>query len=259
MVSYIFSVIEKRLIWKKVVELLHQKHNDFQIVFAVYDKNPDLDEILELEGENIKVLQFAHNDENEMISQAIKHCDGNSLMLCRDYFKYSTVMSDFLLEMAGKGAQVVMFKHEKKASKVSEFNKKILNKLIASIFNFKMYEGDIGLIYFGDIAFSVMKQTNAVLFTKVNKFVGFDISYASIEKLPKPQPQRKNLKKEILKISTFSTLLIALIVGMSLLIALNKIGFVLCLLFITMIILDIFYILYLSLKLDILKRVGDIF
>lgn len=259
MVSYIFSVIEKRLIWKKVVELLQQKHNDFQIIFAVYDKNPDLNEILELQDENIKVLQFSHNDENEMISQAIKHCNGNSLMLCRDYFKYSTVMSDFLLEMADKGAQVVMFKHEKKVGKIAEFNRKILNKLISSIFNFKMYEGDIGLIYFGDIAFSVMKQTNAVLFTKVNRFVGFDISYASIEQLPKPQPQRKRLKKEILKVSIFSSLLIALIVGMSLLLAFNKIGFVVCLIFITIIILDIFYILYLSLKLDILKRVGDVF
>ncbi len=259
MVSYIFSVIKKRLIWKKVVEILNKKHSDFQIIFAVYNQNPDLNEILDLKSEKIKVLQFDTDDENHMISQAILQCDGSSLMLCRDYFQYSTVMSDFLLEMAESGAQVVMFKHNKKSNKLIEFNKKLLNKLIYSIFNFKMYEGDIGLIYFGNIAFSVMKKTNAILFTKINRFVGFEISYASIDQLPKAIPQKKGLKKEVLKFSIFSIILIALIFSMSFLIAFNKIGFVLGLLFLTLIILDVFYIIYLSLKLDIIKRVGDVF
>lgn len=259
MTSYIFSVIEKRVIWSKVIEILKNKYDDFQVVFAVNKKNPDCEEILSLQNDFIKVLIFDKNtSENKMIMEALKQISGDSLVLCRDYFEYATVLSDFLIDMGQKGAQVAMFKQNKKKNKFEQFVNKMYEQIVGAFFNFTFYKGDIGLIFFNKIALAVMKETPSILFTKVNRFAGFEISYGEMEELKKPNPEWKTKKKEIIKVTICVSFLVVLILALSMFIVFDLMNFVIGLFFVMGILLDCFWLLYLCVKMEIIKKVGDL-
>ena len=75
MVSYIFSVITKKLYWDKVYGFLSENNNDFEILFVIRKSNSELDDLLKIEKEKSNVSVFIFEDdisENNMINQAIK-------------------------------------------------------------------------------------------------------------------------------------------------------------------------------------------
>ena len=258
MISYLFTVKEKRMNWDKVEKYIQKKTDDYEMILAVDSKNPDLEEIKSFESEKFKVLVFENKTQNQMIEKALEVVDGDSLLLCRDEFLYTDVMASFLIGMGELGAQVVMFRKNKKTNKVKKFFAGLKNKFIKTFFNFDLYEGDTGMMFFNNIALSVLKETKGVLLTKVNRFVGFEISYAEIDDLEQNDYEKHEKKALVKKISIVSSILACLIVAFGLLVGFKLIGFIISTLFVVSFIGLGFWILYLSLKLSIINKVGDL-
>lgn len=261
MTSYVFGILNKEINWVKVYKLLALKYEDFEILFAVHKNNKELELINELSDfENVKVLTFeADKSENYMISEAIKKTQGDNLVVCRDYVEYATILSDYLVAMGEMGVQVAMFRKPRKKNKVKDFFKKLWNKYIKFMFGFKLYEGDIGLIYFGNIATSILRELpNNVTFTKVNRWVGFDISYVESEDIVKANPQKLSIKSTtrnwIISLSVFALL----VAGFVFLIAKGLISFIASLVLLLFIVTTGFLFGYFFAKYYIVKKFGDL-
>lgn len=263
MTSYVFSVIDKRILWNKVYDILFQKYNDdFEMIFASYENSPELSVLKKLEKakKNVLVLTFENNKtENEMLSYAIRQTSGDDMILCRDYFLFATVLSDVLVAMGKMGVQVALFRKEQKTNKFKAFFQKIYNKTVEFIFGFKLYKGDVGLEYFGNIPLSILKELpNNIHFTKVNRWCGFDISYVETDDLKAPvfeSHEKKSILKNIIICAVATLVLIALFVVFSLLFYLK---FIFALILFLLIMLGMFFLFYLFLKLSIVNKYGDI-
>lgn len=263
MTSYVFSIINKRIIWSKVYDILKSKfEDDFEMVFAINKNNEELANLEKLKKKHKNVVVVICEEkasENEMINKAIKEVSGLNMVLCRDYFEYATVLSDYIVAMGYMGTQLVLFRKKEKTSKFKEFFKKIYNKLVSWLFGFKLYEGDIGLMFFGNIALSVLKELpNTAHYTKVNRFVGFDISYVESEELPKPKFEHKERKKVVIQSIITAALIVLEIVAFVLLIVFNLLGFIGGLILILLIICSVLYLFYEILKISILNQYGDL-
>ena len=42
MISFLFSIVDKKIFWDKVYQTLSQKYDDFEMVFAIKEQNPEL-------------------------------------------------------------------------------------------------------------------------------------------------------------------------------------------------------------------------
>ena len=262
MISYLFSVINKQIYWDKVYQLLKENNDNFEIIFVLHESNEELNDIKLLSENNSNVHYYVYENgtsENQMISNAIKYVNGTELVLCRDFFEYTPVMSDFLIEMGKSGAQICLFQKNIKKNKLKKFLKAIYKKITKTIFGFESYEGNVGLVYFGNIALSVLKEVKDItLLTKVNRWKGFDISYALTDVINCSKPERKSLKNTVFNLISASLIMFLLIIALSMLIAFNVIGYVLILLFTLFILIDIFWLFYLILKLYIVIKLGDL-
>lgn len=262
MTSYLFSIIDKKIYWNKVYELIEQNDKNFEFIFVIRENNPEIEDVIKLQHEksNVFVYTFSPDkSENFMINDAIKKVNGKRLIICRDYFDFAPVMANFLLEMGQQGAQIAMFKKEDKKKTVKEYILNAYRKLTQSLFGYELYQGDIGLIYFGNIALSVLKEIpNSSILTKVNRWKGFDVCYATTKDLAKPKPERKKLKSCITSSIISFFILSLLITALSLLIAYNVIGFVLILLISTIILVNILWFGYSLTRLYTILRVGDL-
>lgn len=263
MTSYVFSIIDKQIIWSKVYDILKSKYeDDFEIIFVTKEKNEELATLQKLQKKHDNVVMVVCEEsltENEMINKAIAQVSGDNMVLVRDYFEYATVLSDYIVAMGNLGAQVVLFRSKQKSSKFKDFFKRIYNKLVSWLFGFKLYQGDIGLMFFGNIALSVIQELpNSVHYTKVNRFSGFDISYVEAEDLQKPRHEHKERKKVMIA-SIVTAVCIALeITALVLLSVFNVLGFLGGLGLILMILCSVFYLGYVLLKLSILNEYGDL-
>jgi hypothetical protein len=263
MTSYVFTVIEKRYYWDKVHEILAEKYDDgFELIFAVRKSCPEKADLLTLEKQqkNVKVLEFEDTaSENKMIDTAIKQTRGLDMVLCRDYFEYDTIKSDYFLAMAQYNTQVILFKKERKTNKFKDFFTKVYNKLIKFIFGFSPYDADIGLMYFSNIAVDVLKALpSSTLLTKVNKWAGFDVSYITIEELETPKLEKTEKKALVIWTSVLGFFMSVIIAGFVLLAVFGKLGFVLGLLFIFCFVIVAFMLNYTLLKLKIVCKYGDL-
>jgi len=263
MTSYVFSIINKQIVWSKVHEILKSKFgSDFEMVFALKEENEELAalEKLQKKHKNVVIVVCKQNaSENEMINKAIKEVSGDNMVLCRDYFEYATVLSDYIVAMGYMGAQLVLFRKKEKTSKFKDFIKKIYNKIVSWLFGFKLYEGDIGLMFFGNIALSVLKELpNTAHYTKVNRFLGFDISYVESEELQKPKFEQKERKRVVAHSIISAALVILETVAFALLIVFDLLGFIGGLVLILLIVCSIFYLFYTIIKITILNQYGDL-
>lgn len=263
MTSYVFSVIDKKIIWSKVYDILKSKYDeDFEMVFAIKKSNTELADLeaLSKQHENISVLTFDDNkSENEMLNDTIKAVKGENMILCRDYFEYATVLSDYLLAMGELDCQVALFRRSEKKGKIRQFFSSLYHNTVAWLFGFKLYEGDIGLMYFGNIALSIMREMpNSSYYTKVNKWSGFDISYVESDELLKPKIECKERKRNIIAMSVTAGIIALLITLFVILCVVKTITFIVGLLIIFSIFAALFYLFYLVLKFTILKNYGDL-
>lgn len=263
MTSYVFSVIDKTIIWAKVHKILTDKfEDDFEMIFAISKDNPELSDLQKLQKQkkNVHVLTFEpQTSENQMLSTAIKQTKGDHMVLCRDYFEYATVMSDVLVAMGAMNVQVAMYRKPQKNGKIKAFFKKIYNKLVQLIFGFDLYEGDVGLQYFGNIPLSVLRTLpNNILFTKINKWKGFDISYVEADHLQPKKFDHHEKPKISRNLFIASGVFGLLLGGFITLCVLKLVSFLGGLLSVVLLLLVAFYIVYLSLKLSIVHQFGDL-
>lgn len=262
MISFLFSVVDKQVYWDKVYASLSQKYDKFEMIFAIHNQNTELEDLQKLanQNKNVRVFTFERDaTENFMINQTIKHAHGDCLVLCRDYFVYATVLSDFLLEMGMQGAQIAMFQKQKKSNKITKWFSKLFHKTTKLLFGFDYYDGDIGLVYFGNIAFSVLKELpSCTLLTKVNRWKGFEICYATAEDinstLSENEDKHKALANMICSLGVFVVLVSTLVV----LCCFNLIGFLPILGFSMTILLNIVWMTYSIAKYCINRRVGNL-
>lgn len=265
MTSYVFTILEKKYHWDKVYQSLSEKYgSNFELVLAVKNSNPEKNEIMKFAKTFKRVSVLVVEDdktENDMIAEAIKNVQGYEMVLCRDYFDYKTIFSDYMIEMSLEGAQVVAYKKNKKTSKLKNFFTKIYNKVIKKIFGFKLYEAEIGLIYFNNIALSVLKELpNSATFTKVNKWVGFEVSYIEIESelISQAKLDKSELKSVKIGLIACSALIALFFTGFVLLAVFNKLSFIVGLLFIFVLIITFFVLLYNILKFTFVNRYGNL-
>lgn len=265
MTSYIFTILEKKYHWDKVYQNLTNKYKkNFEMVLVLKKSNLEKTEILEFSKsvERVQVLVLDDDiSENAMINQAIKAVKGKDMVLCRDYFEYKTIFSDYMLSMGAQGAQLVVYRLIKKKSKLKNFFSKLYHKIIKYIFNFKLYEAEVGLIYFNDIALSVLKELpNNIILTKVNKWAGFETSYIDIEEkeISPAKLEKKELKPVLLRIIIYSTISLFMLVGFVLLAVFNKLSFIVGILLVFVFLISLFILFYNSLKYTIINRYGDL-
>lgn len=263
MTSYVFSVMNKKIIWSKVHQILAEKYDEeFEMIFALASNNDELADLKKLEQEqnNVLVLTFDPSySENKMLSEAIRHTQGDNMVLCRDYFEYATVMSDLMIGMGAMNVQVALYRKPQKSGKIRAFFKKIYHRLVEWIFGFKLYEGDVGLEYFGNIPLSILRTLpNNILLTKVNKWNGFDISYIEADELKEKQFDHHE-KKGVLKALWISGGIFALLLGLFITFAIvGWLGFLSGLVGVLLLLIVMFYMVYLCLKLSIVCQHGDL-
>ncbi|MGI5842185.1 MAG: hypothetical protein ACOX6H_02700 [Christensenellales bacterium] len=264
MISYMFSVIEKQMHWDKIYDILTSKYGkNFEMILLVKKSNPQIANLKDHEKSfsRLKVLEFEDNkSENYMIAHALEQVKGKALILCRDYFDYATIMSDYFVEMLKHNVPIAVYRRPKqKANKVKMFFEKLYAKIVKLIFGYSLYDGDIGLVLFGEIPLSVLKTAiNPIILTKVNRWVGFDISYVEKDDLPEPKPEKFTLKKQITTLCIESALLVLSIAGFVILAVFGKLTFLLGLLFIVFFVLFGFLTLHAALKLSIVNYYGDL-
>lgn len=263
MTSYVFSVIDKRINWDKVFNLLDSKYGaDFEILFAVRASNPEVEYLKDLEKKLEDFFVYVYEDkfsENEMLGQTIKKANGDELILVRDYFEYTTILSDVLVSAGRKGVPLAMYRKPKKSNRLKDFFKKIYDKLVQFIFGFSLYEGDVGLMYFGNIPFAILKEVpNNILLTKINRWSGFEVSYVEIDDLAKPKLEKQE-KKKLLKAIVIFASITALMLGVFITFTVLKLlGFLLSFVLIVAILLLGCWLDYLIIKLMIIDKIGDL-
>ncbi len=263
MTSYVFSIIEKAVHWNKIYDIIEEKYKkEFEIIFAIRKSNPELADLeaLAKKKKNVIVNTFEQNaSENFMLSESIKSANGDDLVLCRDYFDYATIMSDVLVNLGKMGAQVVCYRKPQKKGKFFAFFRKIYNNIIHMIFGFSFYEGDIGLMYFNNVATSILKSLpNNILLTKINRWAGFEVSYIESDDLKKPKFEKIEGKKTSLLLGIALFLFLAFIGGIVTLSLLNIVEFMQIFGCSIGIFLSLIWVVYLVLKLAIINRVGDL-
>lgn len=264
MISYVFSILEKQIHWDKVYQILKQKYGDtFELVFGIKKGNSELDDLLALQKkhkDSVTVVVLENNaSENQILNEALKKSKGTHIVMCRDYFEFTTVMSDVLLAMGYQGVQLAMYQKIKKTNKIKEFFKKIYNKLVSWIFGFSMYDGDIGLMFFGNVTASTLRTlNNPSLLTKVNRWAGIEPSYVRIEELKKPKLEKSLLKNNIIWLCLSLVLFIGTLVGFILLVNFGLLNFIQGFLMVVGMIVFLLWALYLVLKLSVVCKVGDL-
>ena len=222
MTSYVFTILEKYH-WDKVYQSLTNKLKTLNGA-CFENSNPEKMKFCSLQNlQRVSVLVFEDSKtENEMISETVKVVQGHEMVLCRDYFDYKTVFSDYMLEMGLQGAQVVVYRKIKKSSKLKSFFDNLYNKMIKKVFGFRLYGAEVGLMYFNNIALSVLKELpNNVTLTKVNKWAGFEVSYIDIESETISEAIEK-VSPNQLKLAIASATILALLVAGFVLLAVFK-------------------------------------
>lgn len=263
MTSYVFSVINKKIKWDRVYDILDKKYGaDFEILFAIRKNNPELEYLLKLQEKSQDFFVYSYeNDksENFMLSETIKKANGDDLILVRDYFEFATVLSDVLVGVGAKGIPLAMYRKPKKQNKFKDFFVNIYKKVVRFVFGFSLYEGDIGLMYFGNIAFSILKEMpNNILLTKINRWSGFDVSYIEMDDLTKPVFEKHAKKKLLTQISIFASLTLLSLGAFVTLLVLNLLGFIGGLLLVVSFLGFGLWLKYLIIKLSIIDTVGDL-
>lgn len=265
MTSYVFTILEKKYHWDKVYQSLTEKFGkNFEMVLALKNSNSEKAEILEFAKTVKRVSVVVLDDdksENALVSEAIKASQGQEMVLCRDYFDYKTIMSDYMVAMGAQGAQVVVYRKIKKTSKFKNFVSKIYNKIVKYIFGFKLYGAEVGMVYFNNIALSVLRELpNSTVLTKVNKWAGFETSYIDIEskEISKAKLEKRELKSIIKRIVFYSVLSALVIAGFVLLAVFNKLSFIVGILLIFVFLISNFILFYNSLKFTIIDKYGDL-
>ena len=137
--------------------------------------------------------------EEAMIENTVKNLPQDSLLLVRnDTPNFTANTIDRILAAAAVGNDVVMLKKRKTTSKIRKFFSELGDNICKMFFNFKHYEGDIGLQYFSVEAQNILKNTNVNLMSKLNRWLALDVYYVEMD-IKRTKFPKKSFKKPLVK------------------------------------------------------------
>ena len=150
--------------------------------------------------------------EEAMIESSVKNLPADALLLVRnDTPNFTANVIDKILNAGEIGNDVVMLKKRDKKSKIRNFFANIPNALCKIFFNFKHYDGDIGVQYFSMQAQTLLRNTNVNLMSKLNRWLALNIHYVEMDIKPTKFP-KKSYKKPLIKSLSYFTALVVVIV-----------------------------------------------
>lgn len=121
--------------------------------------------------------------ENGMIDTCFRNEDFESVILVRENsLDLSSEIFNMLIENGTKN-NIVMFKRLRKENKLKKFLSTSAKKLCKKFFGFTFFEGDISIQYFGQNVVEILREVNAFLPTKINKWIGIEIKYIDTPKV----------------------------------------------------------------------------
>lgn len=152
------------------------------------------------ENTNINLYTFPNGTkEDSMISFGINSLtEGDFILLRNDVKEINSDLLEKILYERQLGGDIIMAKKPRKKNFLSNFFSNIFKKLYFLIFNFNFYLGDIGVQYFSNLALSVMKETNSIMLTKLNKWLAVNIKYLDFEINPTYITQKDYGKSKLL-------------------------------------------------------------
>lgn len=176
---------------------------------------------------NISLNIFPNGTKEEsMINWAIKELPKCDLLLIRNDVKdFNINLIERLLSEGEAGMDIVMAKKPKKTNKIVQFFSDLAKKICSQIFHFNFYSGDIGVQFFSSFVHSVMKETNPLLLSKLNKWIAIKIKYIDFE-IETTQIKQKSYGKNKLMLGVFSVGFILTIAFIFFLSSLSNISFV---------------------------------
>lgn len=215
MINLIFSVTHNQINLKNTLDILKESlyAKQTNIIFACEKSNPLVDEIKKSKRK-LTLFTFPTGTTEEcMIQNVLSELETSAFVLVRADCKFFSVQNyDKLIAESYLGADIAMFKNNKKQNFFSRIISKFARKLCDLFFNFNFYQGDIGMQYFGETAHSIMKNTNATMLSKLNRWVALDIRYLP-QAIEKTVIKVKNLEHNSIKAIVYSALFILVLAG----------------------------------------------
>lgn len=154
-----------------------------------------------------KEFVFDNASDNVILNTLIPQITGNKLVIVRKIEKDSYKNLDMFVTKLTNVNQICAYKKDR--NKVQNFCFEYLNKFIKMLFGYKLYQGDISVISFGQNAIDILKQLeNCSLYTKVQNWSGIEIVEIPQQEKLKTRFKTKN-KKNYIRLAIYSIFLIA--------------------------------------------------
>ncbi|MDD2445562.1 MAG: hypothetical protein PHX09_01985 [Clostridia bacterium] len=177
--------------------ILCEKKHSITVEFEKYNKSKS-------KNLNIGLNIFPNGtSEDSMINICLKELPNSNFILVRNDVKdFNTALikeillksnasksgkstgkdnNDRITGERSRGGDVVMAKPLKKPNPIKNFFSRIAKKMCGLLFHFSFYDGDIGVQYFSDFTHSIMKTTNPLILTKLNKWLAINIEYVEFD------------------------------------------------------------------------------
>lgn len=211
------------------------------------------------EKANINLYTFPNGTkEDSMISFGINSLtEGDFILLRNDVEEINVNLIEKILFESQLGGDIIMAKKPRKKNFLNRFFSNVFEKLYFLIFNFIFYAGDIGVQYFSNLTLSIMKETNSVMLTKLNKWLAVDIKYLDFE-INQTVIKQKNYGKSKLLLLIYALCFVVLIVLSFILSDIFNPSFIFWLFVAFLIIVFAILIMVTVFRIRLIYRIGDI-
>lgn len=174
MITFLFT-IKNRKIEPNFLQSFTSFMDDVEVVFACRE-GAKLD-ILPASGVRARINHFpASATEEDMIESEVKKMELGTFVLVRDgagEFDINKAKNMIIAEKSGK--DVVLLKRREEKNKVKAFFSGLIKKFVSLVFNFRFYEGEIGMQVFSPKALNLLKINGTANLTKLNRWIGLNV------------------------------------------------------------------------------------
>jgi hypothetical protein len=198
MVSLILPLTTKQINLAEIVKQIKTISGfNINLLILCEKKHSIITELENFKSNNLNIsLNVFPNGTNEdsMINVCLKELpDSNFILIRNDVKEFNVSLIKELLQksnarkekgnkqIGGSGGQIVMAKPLKKLNPIKSFFARMAQKICRLLFNFNFYEGNIGVQYFSAFTHSIMKTTNPLILTKLNKWLAINIEYVEFD------------------------------------------------------------------------------
>ena len=154
-----------------------------------------------------KEYVFNNVSDNIVLNTLIPLVKGNKLVVVRNIDKDNYKNLDLFVTKLTQSNQICTFKKDR--NKFKNFCFEYLNKFLKVLFGYKLYNGDISIISFGQNVIDILKQLeNCSLYTKVQNWSGIEVVDIPQQENSKTRFKTNN-KKSYTRLAIESIFLIA--------------------------------------------------